>query len=212
MADLARGYPVELAGLRTRQAFSPVASPPKLEELVVVTGLPRSGTSLLMSMLGAGGLPLVVDTLRPADAHNPKGYFENSAVLKLESDTSWLGDCQGQAIKILYRQLPLVPPTVPAKILLTLRDVQEVVASQKAMLAKEQDDDWDWEDLFRRELGRFRSWLSQQEWPVLEVAHSRMLGHPQAVALEIADFLGHPLDLAAMQEVVDPTLYRARKC
>lgn len=179
----------------------------------MVTGLPRCGTSLLMSMLEAGGLPLSVDGQRPADRHNPRGYFENSAVLKLSEDASWLQQCRGRAIKILCRQLVHVPAEVPVRALLAVRDLREMVASQQAMLGESSGPPGlDWEDVFRRELERFRAWLRERGWPVLEVCHRDMVQQPARVAEQVADFLGLPLDREAMQAVVEPTLYRARQC
>lgn len=182
-----------------------------MSELVIVTGLPRSGTSLVMSMLQAGGMDLASDDGRPADEHNPRGYFEHSSVLQLAQKSDWLGQCGGQAIKILYRQLEFVPVALAARILVLERDLEEVVASQKLMLPAQQDG-WDWLDLFRREQVRFRSWLASQKWPFLVVTHARLLQEPDLVAMEIRDFLERPLNLPAMVAQVDPGLYRNRRC
>jgi len=164
-----------------------------------------------MSMLQAGGLDLLTDAARPADDHNPRGYFEHSRVLQLAQNADWLQDCGGQAVKILYRQLELVPADLQARVLVVERDLREVVASQQAMLPAQQDN-WNWLDLFGREQARFRAWLAQQKWPVLPVAHARLLREPGLVAAELQDFLGRPLDLSAMAARVDPHLYRNRRC
>ncbi|MFN8611453.1 MAG: sulfotransferase family protein [Vulcanimicrobiota bacterium] len=181
-----------------------------MQDLIIVTGLPRSGTSLLMSMLAAGGLPVLSDSRRPADEHNPRGYFEDSRVLALNSGAvDWLRQHPGHAVKILYRQLELVEADVPARILLLERDLHEVVASQQRMLAAQ---DHDWLDLFGRELRRFKGWLARRGWPVLLVPHRSLLQESWRQAAEIQDFLGVSLDLQAMVAQVDPSLYRCRSC
>lgn len=179
-----------------------------MRELVIVSGLPRSGTSLLMSMLQAGGLPVLADEQRPPDQHNPKGYFESSRLLS-EPDGLWLREHQGKAIKILYRQLENLSAGLEARILLMERDVREVVASQQRMRPA---GDLDWANLFTREFRRFKGWLARQPWPVLRVQHRRLLEDCPAQVAEIQDFLAVPLDLQAMAAQVDPSLYRSRLC
>ncbi len=173
-----------------------------------MSGLPRSGTSLLMSMLAAGGVPCLTDGERPADQHNPRGYFEHSRVLKLAEGNDWLREHGGQAVKILYRQLELLPPDLQARILLMERNLDEVVISQQRMLPSAE---LDWRDLFGRELRRFKGWLARRPWPILLVRHERLLAQPVAVAAEIAQFLERPLDLEKMAAQVDQGLYRSRK-
>ncbi|MBS2034951.1 sulfotransferase family protein [bacterium] len=179
-----------------------------MQELIVVTGLPRSGTSLLMSMLEAGGVPVLADQQRPADQHNPRGYYEHGRLLS-DPDPNWLKEHGGQAIKILYRQLENVPADLEARVLLLERDLREVVESQQRMRPAP---DLDWLDLFTRELRRFKGWLARQRWPVLLVQHRRLLQDQQRQLAEIQAFLGLELNLQAMVAQVDPSLYRCRSC
>src|SRR6266567_4048665 len=69
--------------------------------IVVVSGLPRSGTSLMMQMLRAGGMPLLTDDLRPADVDNPNGYWEYEPVKRLQQDNSWISKAEGKAVKVV---------------------------------------------------------------------------------------------------------------
>ena len=179
-----------------------------MDDLIIVSGLPRSGTSLLMSMLQAGGLPCLTDQQRPADEHNPRGYFEHSRVLKLAEGSDWLREHRGKAVKILYRQLELLTPDLPARILLMERNLDEVVLSQQRMLPAAE---LDWSDLFGRELRRFKGWLARQSWPILLVRHELLLARPTRVAEEIGGFLELPLDFEKMAAQVDPGLYRSKK-
>lgn len=182
-----------------------------MQEVVIVTGLPRSGTSLLMSMLQAGGIPVHTDARRGPDRHNPKGYFEHSAVLELASDSSWLDQTGGRAVKILTRQMEFVPPQVPARVLLLERNLQEVADSQGRMLG-ETSPSQDWLELMAKELRRFKGWLARQPWPCLLVEHRRLLDAPLEMAAELQTFLNRPLDLEAMAAQVDASLYRSRSC
>ena len=77
--------------------------------VTIVSGLPRSGTSMMMKMLEAGGIELLIDRVRVADADNPKGYYEFERVKQIETDQAWLPEAQGKAVKMisaLLRHLP----------------------------------------------------------------------------------------------------------
>ena len=75
------------------------------EPITIVSGLPRSGTSMMMSMLQAGGMDLLTDNERKADIDNPRGYFEFERVKKVKEDPSWLKDTGGRAVKMVARLL-----------------------------------------------------------------------------------------------------------
>ncbi|ODT73681.1 hypothetical protein ABS71_06760 [bacterium SCN 62-11] len=179
--------------------------------MILVTGLPRSGTSLLMALLQAGGVRVLSDDRRPPDQHNPRGYFEHQAVLDLAADASWLWKLEGQAVKILSRQMEFVPPQLPARVLLLERDLVEVSQSQQRMLGQPSPD-LDWPIILQKELRRLKGWLARQSWPLLLVQHRRLLQEPEQVGAELQDFLNFPLDLKAMAAQVDLNLYRNRAC
>src|SRR5512136_2813877 len=108
------------------------------EPVVVVSGLPRSGTSMLMKMLEAGGLTLVTDGQRTADEDNPKGYYEVERVKDLanETDRAWLNAARGKGIKVISYLLKSLPADLNYKVLFIRRDLDEILASQKKMLAR----------------------------------------------------------------------------
>src|SRR5450631_3290382 len=102
--------------------------------VTIVSGMPRSGTSLMMRMLEAGGLPALTDGRRAADAHNPHGYFEDERARRLAQDSSWMGEAGGKAVKIVYRLLPNLPQHLDSRVVFMDRNLEEVFASQQDML------------------------------------------------------------------------------
>ena len=186
------------------------------DPVVVVSGLPRSGTSMLMGMLAAGGLPLVTDGVRRADTDNPNGYYELEQVKELDkaTDRSWLGDARGKGLKVISFLLQHLPDTYDYKILFVNRSLPEVLASQKKMLQRrgeapgEADDD-EMATLFEAHLRKVETQLaSRPNCDVLYVEHRETLNAPGKVADEINRFLGDRLDVEAMTQVVDEQLYR----
>ena len=187
------------------------------EPVVVVSGLPRSGTSMLMKMLEAGGVPIVTDGLRTADEDNPKGYYEVERVKDLaqETDRGWLAEARGKAVKVISFLLKSLPPDLNYRVIFIRRDIEEVLASQKKMLARRGEaDDTPPERMrehFADDLWRARYQLTHQPWfEMLEIHYTAVLSHPLEGARQISDFLGGSLDIEAMAAVVDPDLYRNR--
>ena len=106
------------------------------DEIIVVSGLPRSGTSLMMQLLAAGGIPIVTDNIRAADADNPRGYCEFERVKTIKTDASWLPEIHGKAVKMVSQLLYDLPTTERYKIIFMERDLDEVLASQEKMLTR----------------------------------------------------------------------------
>ncbi len=186
------------------------------EPITVVSGLPRSGTSLMMQLLGAGGLFLLTDGVRGPDIDNPRGYFEYEPVKRLERDCDWIELARGKAVKVISSLLPSLPPGLRYQVLLMLRPIEEVLASQRAMLERSGRAAATFEDdglgaSFARELDRVRRWLAEQEKVrVLELDYTALVASPRAGIEAIVRFLGRPLDPVRMAAAVDPALYRQR--
>jgi len=197
--------------------------------ITVVSGLPRSGTSMMMRMLEAGGLPPLTDHRRTADSDNPQGYYEFERVKQLDQgDTAWLANAQGCAVKIISALLRHLPTTYDYKVIFIERHMTEVLASQRKMLARraaqvggeneaakqvddEQVDDEQMAQLFAQHLQETRHWLAQQpNFRVLYIHYSDLLSEPEAQAAQVNQFLGGNLDVAKMATVIDPALYRNR--
>ena len=185
-------------------------------EVIVVSGLPRSGTSMMMKMLAEGGLQIVTDAIRTADDDNPNGYFELEAVKQLaEGSGGWIESAGGKAVKIISALLEHLPAGQRYKVIFMERALGEVLASQKKMLAHRAEEsrlsDEDMESQFRSHLSAVKYWLARQpNIQVLYVDYNAMLASPAGACRAVAEFTGLPLDLAKMQGVPDQALYRNR--
>ena len=189
------------------------------EPIVVVSGLPRSGTSMAMKMLDAAGYEMVQDDKRQADDDNPKGYYEDERVLRLNVtlDRSWLFDCRGKGLKVVSHQLKYLPGTHLYKILFMRRSLDEIVASQNKMLVNRDEtekntiDDDNTKAHYQKHLDEVYAMIEAKEhFEMVEVQHRGMIDDPQSEASKINAFLGGKLDLDAMTAVVDKKLYRNR--
>ena len=188
------------------------------QSVVIVSGLPRSGTSMLMGMLAAGGLKTVVDGIREADDDNPKGYHELEQVKELDKggDTSWLDDARGKCLKVISFLLQHLPSTHHYKIVFVRRNLQEVLASQRTMLERRGESGGDASDeematMFAAHLTKMeRQLAARPNCEVLYVDHRATLDTPREVATQVNRFLGDRLDVEKMTAVVDPQLYRNR--
>jgi hypothetical protein len=184
--------------------------------IVVVSGLPRSGTSMLMRMLAAGGLELVTDGERAADEDNPLGYFELERVKALDrGDAAWVPAARGKAVKVISFLLEKLPRGFDYRVVFLDRALPEVLASQRTMLARRgersETDDERMAEVFEAHLRKVRRLLREDaRFEALEVAYAEVLADPAAQARRIARFLALPLDVDAMAAAVDASLYRNR--
>ncbi len=183
----------------------------------VVSGLPRSGTSLMMQMLGAGGMPLLVDQERPPDEDNPGGYFEFSPVKRLPRDHSWLAAAQGHAVKVVHRLLLHLPMNREYRVILMRRDLREVLASQRVILERRGVTDAARVDeallagIFSKQLEEVESWArSSPAVRLLCVEHGRLMRDSILLSETVNDFLFGGLDVSAMARCLDPDLFRQR--
>ncbi|HEU4717862.1 MAG TPA: alkaline phosphatase family protein [Bacteroidia bacterium] len=182
--------------------------------ITVVSGLPRSGTSMMMQMLRAGGLDVISDEKREADESNPKGYFEDERVKKLHLDNSWLADAEGKVIKVVAPLLQFLPAGYNYRIIFMQREIGEVLKSQQKMLGKKDDKNYPTTlaDAFSKQLEKAQAWMKAQPYvSFLEVNYRDVIADPLAKAEEIAAFTGENPDPLAMAEAVSGELYRNRK-
>jgi len=185
--------------------------------VIVVSGLPRSGTSMMMKILVEGGLSIVTDKIRSADEDNPNGYFELEVVKQMsEGKVSWLADAGGKVVKVISALLEHLPAEYSYKIIFMERDIREILASQKKMLAHRNEEsrigDAELEEQFRNHLSVVKPWLVRQpNMDVLYVSYNEMMRDPEPFCRKVVDFLGLPLDFQRMASVPNQDLYRNRE-
>lgn len=191
--------------------------PPLGECLIVVTGLPRSGTSMMMQMLAAGGLSVLSDGRRKADEDNPRGYLEFEPVKNLHADASFLVQARGRAVKIVAPLLTALPPELPCRVILCERDLEEVLDSQERMLlhgnqpATTSERRRVIESEYARTLTRAKTMLAERPHTgLLVVDYAMAIRKPRSVARMVKAFLGGGLDVAKMAAAVEPALHRNR--
>jgi hypothetical protein len=186
------------------------------QNIIVVSGLPRSGTSMMMKMLAEGGLEIVSDTVRTADDDNPNGYFEFEQVKQLDDGkVEWLAGARGKVVKIISSLLEYLPGEYHYKIIFMERDLKEVLASQQKMLKNRQEqsqvEDTQMREQFDKHLVSVKYWLARQpNMEVLYVNYNRLITIPQEYCVRIAEYVGIPLDVEKMLAVPNVTLYRNR--
>ena len=186
------------------------------KSLIIVTGLPRSGTSMMMKMLQSAGLEVVTDNIRKADEDNPEGYYEFEKVKNIKEDVSWLDGVEGKVVKMASMLLYDLPSDKKYKLIFMKRNLEEILLSQRKMLqrkgAEDNIDDEEMRRLFSKHLEEIEAWLSgQQNVEVLYVDYNDMLRKPQENVLILNGFLDNILDTDRMIKVVDNSLYRNRK-
>jgi broad-specificity NMP kinase len=189
-----------------------------MNNIVIVSGLPRSGTSMMMKMLEAGGLSPLTDNLRTADEDNPKGYYEFERVKQLpKGDFAWLPDAQGKVVKVIAALLPYLPPDYNYRVIFMLRAMPEVLASQRQMLVRRGEDPNKIGDdvmarLYEKHLKQVDSWIAgQANVQRLDVNYNEMLTAAQPIIARLNQFLDGKLNVEQMAQVVDPKLHRQRK-
>jgi hypothetical protein len=184
-------------------------------EITIVSGLPRSGTSLMMQMLQRGGMTVLTDEIRAADIDNPRGYFELEKVKKIKEDVSWLPAARGKVFKMVTQLLYHLPATESYRIIFMNRDMNEMLLSQEKMLRRFGKNAIPREKMKRSyslHLERLKTWLRQQtHCVVLHVNYSDLLNDTEREAERLNQFLDYMLDEVSMIGAVEPSLYRNRK-
>ena len=192
------------------------------EIINIVSGLPRSGTSMMMKMLEAGGIAPLIDHIRKADADNPKGYYEFEKVKDIKDDTSWLDEAAGKVVKMVSMLLLDLPRDRRYRIVFMRREMKEILASQRKMEerkgmevktgAEVEAEDRLMAAQFRKHLVKVHSFLEKSDnIDLLYVRYNDILANARPVVEQVYEFFGGKLDVEKMREVVDPSLYRQRK-
>ena len=189
----------------------------KNDSIVIVSGLPRSGTSMMMKMLAAGGVEPLIDNIRAADDDNPKGYFEFERVKQIEHDKAWLADARGRAVKLISALLKHLPPAYNYKVVFMQRAMPEILASQRQMLFRRGEPadavpDDRMAAMFDKHVAQVESWLvAQPNIETVYISYNEVMKDPRPNAERINAFLGGSLNVEAMAEVADRSLYRQQR-
>ena len=185
--------------------------------VILVSGLPRSGSSMMMRMLEAGGVPILTDGVRKPDEDNPNGYYEFERAKRLNDDLSWVGDARGKAVKLLY--CPVIyrlPAAYQYKVIFMRRDLGEVVASQFAMLRRKgvndvPDDPTRIVTAYQAELEKVTRWLAaQSNVETVYIDYNQTLADGPETCATVKRFLGIDLHEIRMEAVIARSLYRQR--
>jgi len=191
------------------------------DPIILVSGLPRSGTSMMMKMLEAGGLPIMADHLRTPDEDNPKGYYEYERVKgldKADQNKDWLKEARGRVIKIISFLLPELPDKNFYQIIFMHRQLDEVLASQNKMLNHRKEggktgaDDGEMKKIYEKHLHKIEVFVfNRPNMEVLNINYHQVLKDPKGCGGSINKFLGIQMDIQEMMRAVDKNLYRNRK-
>lgn len=184
--------------------------------ITIVSGLPRSGTSMMMQMLESGGFPLLTDGIRARDESNPRGYYEYEKVKGIETDSSWLDLARGKAVKIVIPLITHIPRSFDYKVIFMERDIGEVLVSQRSMVERQGADSTGIDEgrlgmAYINAIGRAKIHLKDNKIPVLFTSYVDVLENPLKQAGLITEFLGLNLNMEVMSGVVDANLYRQRR-
>ncbi|MGA1848865.1 MAG: sulfotransferase [Thermoplasmatota archaeon] len=187
------------------------------EDIVnIVSGLPRSGTSLMMKMLEEGGLVPLTDNIREADVDNPKGYYEFERVKKLPGDIDWLPDAKGKVVKVLAELIKHLPDGFNYRIVFMMRDLDEIISSQRKMMVRRGEDpdkvpDDEMRNLLRTYLKNLKVFVnSHPNMKVCYISYNELMTDPDLSIDEISEFFNGKLDLKRMRRAIDEKLYRNR--
>ena len=188
------------------------------QAITIVSGLPRSGTSMMMQMLEAGGMPVLTDGIRAANEDNPRGYYEFERVKKIREDAAWLGEAKGRAVKMVSMLLYDLPAEYHYQIVFMRRDLSEVLASQRLMLERSGEgatrgvDDTVMAEKFEQHLAEIEDWLARRDHiEVLYVTYDEVLEDARRQAQAVADFLNCGLDAGGMARACERRLCHQRE-
>lgn len=188
----------------------------KITDIIVVTGLPRSGTSLTMQILQAAGIEIFTDNKRRPDISNPKGYFEHELVKKIQSDSSWMKDVKGKAIKIVSPLLAYLPVNYNYKIIFVERDLLEIIQSQEKMISELDSEDEKLKPeilkrIFNKNVERTKKWInSQSNMKCLNVSYFDIVNNFEEEIFRIEKFLNVKINKEKTKLIIDKKLYRSR--
>jgi LPS sulfotransferase NodH len=189
----------------------------KKEPVIIVSGLPRSGTSMMMKILAVAGVDTLTDEQRSADSDNPNGYFELETVKQMSvGNVEWLANADGKAVKVISSLLEYLPSKYSYRIIFMERDIQEILASQRKMLERRKEkpsvEDAQIGEHFRKHLAVVKPWLARQSnMEMLYISYNALMSNPEPYCRRVVEFIScEPFHLERMLSVPNGQLYRNR--
>ncbi len=184
--------------------------------ITIVAGLPRSGTSMMMQAIEAGGIPALTDGIREKDVDNPRGYYEFEPVKKTKTDSSWVRQAEGKVVKMVYSLLYDLPDDHEYRVVFLQREMKEVLVSQKKMLERTGNkganiSEEKLAELFNAQLEKFYKWIADKNnFSIVLIGYQDMIKSPVEQAEKVDGLLGNILNKDGFASAVDPSLYRNR--
>jgi hypothetical protein len=182
-----------------------------MSEIIVVTGLPRSGTSLMMQVINKAEVPILQDGVRESDVSNPQGYFELEDVKNIVVSNAFLEKAEGKAVKIVAPLPIYMNPSLNYKIVFMRRDIEEILRSQEKMLLKDQYSEREkFRTIYEFHLKKTYRFFAEHNIPFIDVNYNELMAKPLESLGNVAEFLGLEAKAESLAEVVNPELYRNR--
>ncbi len=191
---------------------SSLKNTPEDQIITIVSGLPRSGTSLMMQILEAAGLPTFTDGKRTPDESNQKGYYEHDQVAGLmnQTDTTWLHQAKGHSLKVVAPLLSKLPKELKYRVLFMERNIQDVLQSQSTMLTRlgKKSGTGNIEKAYHQQVEAAKTWLHDQNIPAISIPFEDLVHTPAPLLQNISTFLGLPHPSEAMEQAINPQMHR----
>lgn len=181
------------------------------DEILLIGGLPRSGTSLLMQIVAKAGVENFTDGNRVADINNPKGYAEFDGVKGLMKSNAFLKNVVGKSIKVVSPLIPFIDKGLKYKCIIVNRDISEVLRSQQVMLGKSVDGIPDALKMaFQKQADNAKQFLTNNNISFITIEHKELFANPISQLAAIKEFTNSEVSIEELSSCIDSKLYRQR--
>lgn len=182
-----------------------------MSEILIITGLPRSGTSLMMQIIAKTEIPVLTDGNREKDINNPEGYYELDAVKSIVIDNSFLNDANGKAIKIVAPLPIYLDRQHSYRVIFMRREMDEILRSQEKMLIKDQTSEREkYRTIYEFHLKKTYTFFHENKIPFVDVNYNNLVADPETELQKLIDFCQLTAPLEVLVKIVNPDLYRNR--
>jgi len=177
--------------------------------VTIVTGLPRSGTSLMMQLLNKSSLEILSDGIRQKDISNPEGYYELEAVKGIVRDNSFLKDATGKVVKIVAPLPVYLDKSLDYRIVFMRREIEEVLRSQEKMLNKDQTSEREkFRTIYEMHLKKTYHFFESNSIPYIDIQYKQLLNESEQELKRLIDFLELSTPIEKLLSVIKVDLYR----